>query len=35
EHTNFHTFKEGTVVNIEFDVLGKYIEKLLQEYLKK
>ena len=34
EHTNFHSFKEGTVVNIEFDVLGKYIEKLLKEYLK-
>ncbi len=27
-HTNFHTFKEGTVVNIEYDILGKYISKL-------
>ena len=27
EHTNFHEFKEGTIVNIEFDVLGKYIAK--------
>jgi len=27
EHTNFHEFKEGTVVNIEFDILGKYIAK--------
>lgn len=35
EHTNFHTFSKGTIVNIEFDVLGKYIEKLLKEYLKK
>lgn len=35
EHTNFHTFRKGTIVNIEFDVLGKYIEKLLKEYLKK
>ena len=28
EHTNFHTFKVGTVVNIEFDILGKYISKM-------
>ena len=27
EHTNFHEFKDGTVVNIEFDILGKYISK--------
>lgn len=25
EHTNFHNIEEGTVVNIEFDVLGKYL----------
>ena len=30
EHTNFNTFKEGTVVNLEFDVLGKYVAKLLE-----
>ncbi len=29
EHTNFKTFKVGTVVNLEFDVLGKYISKLM------
>ncbi len=29
EHTNFNTFKEGTVVNLEFDVLGKYVTKLV------
>lgn len=29
EHTNFHAFKVGTVVNIEFDILGKYITKYL------
>lgn len=29
-HTNFSTFKEGTLVNLEFDVLGKYVTKLLQ-----
>lgn len=28
EHTNFKTFKEGTVVNLEFDMIGKYIQKL-------
>lgn len=29
-HTNFHTFKEGSVVNLEFDILGKYIARYLQ-----
>jgi len=33
EHTNFSTFKKGSVVNLEFDVLGKYVSKLLD--LKK
>lgn len=28
-HTNFNTFKKGTIVNLEFDVLGKYVSKLL------
>ncbi len=28
EVTNFHTFKEGTVVNLEFDIIGKYLSKL-------
>ncbi|MCL2167796.1 MAG: riboflavin synthase [Lentimicrobiaceae bacterium] len=32
EVTNFHNFKKGTIVNIEFDVLGKYVQKLLEEY---
>jgi riboflavin synthase len=32
EVTNFHNFKKGTMVNIEFDVLGKYVQKLLEEY---
>ena len=30
EHTNFNTFKEGTLVNLEFDVVGKYITKMQQ-----
>lgn len=29
ENTNFKTVKVGDVVNLEFDVLGKYIQKLL------
>jgi len=28
EHTNFHTFKVGTKVNLEFDVIGKYVVRL-------
>lgn len=32
EHTNFHTFKEGTIVNLEFDIIGKYITKLIKQY---
>ena len=35
EHTNFKNFKPGTVVNIEFDVIGKYVQKLLKLYLTK
>ncbi len=30
EHTNFKTFKKGTVVNLEFDVIGKYVARLHQ-----
>lgn len=28
EHTSIQEVKEGTVVNIEFDILGKYIERM-------
>ncbi|MEN6452869.1 MAG: riboflavin synthase [Prolixibacteraceae bacterium] len=28
ENTNFHTFVEGTTVNIEFDIIGKYLSQL-------
>ena len=28
EHTNFQTFKVGTQVNLEFDVIGKYVSRL-------
>lgn len=29
EHTIFNTYKIGTVVNLEFDVIGKYVAKLM------
>ncbi len=28
EHTNFHNIKVGSKVNIEFDILGKYISRM-------
>ena len=33
--SNFHQFKVGTVVNLEFDIIGKYIAKILKTQLKK
>lgn len=32
--TNFHNFQKGTIVNIEFDVFGKYVARLFDEYIK-
>ncbi len=32
EHTNFKTFEIGTKVNLEFDVVGKYLKRLMQQY---
>lgn len=32
-HTNFHNFKVGTKVNIEFDIFGKYVARLLDQYM--
>lgn len=29
EHTNFHQIREGSVVNLEFDIIGKYISRLV------
>ena len=29
EHTTFKNFKKGTVVNLEFDVIGKYVKRLM------
>ena len=30
EHTNFHAIKVGSVVNLEFDIIGKYISRMIQ-----
>ncbi len=29
EHTRFNSYKVGTIVNLEFDVIGKYVAKLM------
>lgn len=29
EHTNFHTLEVGATVNLEFDIIGKYVAKML------
>lgn len=33
EVTNFHQIKKGTVVNLEFDILGKYIARIVKQQL--
>ena len=35
EHTNFRELRKGNVVNIEFDVLGKYVTRYLSMQMKK
>ena len=35
EVTNFHQFRKGTKVNIEFDIIGKYIARILKSQLGK
>ncbi len=30
EHTNFHTIRVGSIVNIEFDIIGKYLSRMMQ-----
>lgn len=35
EVTNFHQIRKGTVVNIEFDILGKYIARIVKQQLGK
>ncbi len=31
EHTNFHHIKSGSIVNLEFDIIGKYVKRLLNK----
>ena len=33
EVTNFHQIEKGTIVNLEFDILGKYIAKIVKQQL--
>ncbi len=30
EHTNFHQIKVGSIVNLEFDIIGKYISRMME-----
>ncbi len=35
EHTNFHAFRVGTTVNLEFDIIGKYIARIVRQQIGK
>jgi len=35
EHTQFHALQVGHVVNLEFDVIGKYVQRYLNAYQNK
>lgn len=35
EHTNFKTIRPGDTVNLEFDIIGKYIARYAALYLKR
>jgi riboflavin synthase len=35
ENTNFHQIKPGSIVNLEFDIIGKYIAKILHQQTEK
>lgn len=32
-HTNFNNFKKDTTVNLEFDVIGKYVKRLMEPHI--
>ncbi|TDQ19123.1 riboflavin synthase alpha chain [Algoriphagus boseongensis] len=32
EHTNFHQLEVGDLVNLEFDIIGKYIARIIKGY---
>lgn len=31
EHTNFHQIHKNTVVNLEFDIIGKYVARIMEQ----
>lgn len=31
EHTNFNTLQKGSIVNLEFDIIGKYVARLVKK----
>ncbi|MAN59167.1 MAG: riboflavin synthase [Flavobacteriaceae bacterium] len=33
EHTNFNSIEEGETVNLEFDIIGKYLKRLSANYV--
>ena len=35
DHTVFHNYKKGTRINLEFDIIGKYITKIMKQQLNK
>ena len=35
EHTNFKLFKPGTRVNLEYDIIGKYVSRIMEAYVSK
>lgn len=34
EHTVFKTYQNGSIVNIEFDIIGKYVSRHIEHYKK-
>ena len=30
KHTRFNSYEEGSSVNLEFDVIGKYVSRLME-----
>jgi riboflavin synthase len=32
ENTNFHALQPGDIVNLEFDVIGKYVKKMMEAF---
>lgn len=33
EHTTFHTIQPGDQINLEFDIIGKYVAKMVKQYV--